>query len=119
MWYRDVMATASSTAPRQMDAEDPLFILLHLGSTGKSKGVLHTTGGYLLAAMTFKYIFDPGAPPTWAGSPATPTSSTAPHNGAIPDVQAFQTYPDLGRCWEVVDKHRSTSFTPRRPRSAR
>jgi acetyl-CoA synthetase len=85
IWYHEAMADASAECePEPMDAEDPLFILYTSGSTGKPKGVLHTTGGYLVfAAMTHKYTFDyqtarsTGAPPTSAGSPATPTSSTA------------------------------------------
>ena len=69
--------------PEVMNAEDPLFILYTSGSTGKPKGVVHTTGGYAVwAATTFDWVFDyrrttsSGAPPTSAGSPATPTSST-------------------------------------------
>jgi acyl-coenzyme A synthetase/AMP-(fatty) acid ligase len=66
-----------------MNAEDPLFILYTSGSTGKPKGVLHTTGGYLVYASmtintssTITTATSTGAPPTWAGSPATATSST-------------------------------------------
>lgn len=85
VWYDDLMKVAGSTcAPKEMGAEDPLFILYTSGSTGKPKGVLHTTGGYLVyASLTHERVFDyrpgksTGAPPTSAGSPATPTSSMA------------------------------------------
>src|SRR3990167_5291470 len=60
VWYEDLMKVASShCAPKEMGAEDPLFILYTSGSTGKPKGVLHTTGGYLLyAALTHERVFD-------------------------------------------------------------
>ena len=60
VWYEDLMKVASShCAPKEMGAEDPLFILYTSGSTGKPKGVLHTTGGYLLyAALTHECVFD-------------------------------------------------------------
>lgn len=86
IWYGSSVAEQSADcAPEPMNAEDPLFILYTSGSTGKPKGVLHTTAGYLLmATMTFKYAFDYRegdifwCTPTWAGSPATAISSTAP-----------------------------------------
>ncbi|HMJ59682.1 MAG TPA: acetate--CoA ligase [Gemmatimonadales bacterium] len=59
-WWADVMAKASpSCPPEAMDAEDPLYILYTSGTTGKPKGILHTTGGYLTHVYaTTKWVFD-------------------------------------------------------------
>ena len=86
VFYDEVLAAADPECPAEpMEAEHPLFILYTSGSTAKPKGILHTTGGYLTGVTaTHRYVFDlkpertsTGAPPTSAGSPATPTSSTA------------------------------------------
>jgi len=59
-WWSDLMATATADCPPEsMDAEDPLYILYTSGTTGKPKGILHTTGGYLTHVYaTTKWVFD-------------------------------------------------------------
>ena len=118
--YDEARAGVSADcAPEPMGAEDPLFILYTSGSTGKPKGVLHTTGGYLLqAAMTFKYVFDyrEGEVYWCTADVGWVTGHTyivyGPlANGAISLMfEGVPTYPDAGRCWEVVDKHQVNTF---------
>jgi acetyl-CoA synthetase len=120
LWYHEAVAKAATECPPvSMDAEDPLFILYTSGSTGKPKGVLHTTGGYLLqAAMTFKYVFDYRegdifwctADVGWVtGHTYIIYGPLA--NGAISLMfEGVPTYPDAGRCWQVVDKHQVNTF---------
>jgi acetyl-CoA synthetase len=120
IWYHDMVDHADTEcAPVSMDAEDPLFILYTSGSTGKPKGVLHTTGGYLLqAAMTFKYVFDyrEGEIFWCTADVGWVTGHTyilyGPlANGAVSLMfEGIPTYPDAGRCWEIIDKHQVNTF---------
>ena len=120
LWYHEATDKAlADCPPEEMDAEDPLFILYTSGSTGKPKGVLHTSGGYLVyAAMTHKYIFDyhDGDIYWCAADVGWVTGHTyivyGPLcNGAITTMfEGLPTYPDAGRCWQVIDKHQVNIF---------
>jgi acetyl-CoA synthetase len=113
-WYHEV-ANGTDCPCEPMDAEDPLFILYTSGSTGKPKGVVHTTGGYgVWTATTFAYVFDyqPGEV-FWCTADIgwiTGHSYIAYGpllNGATQVVfEGVPSYPDHGRFWQVVDRHK-------------
>jgi len=117
-WYHDV-ATGDDCPCEEMGAEDPLFILYTSGSTGKPKGVLHTTGGYALwTAATFHYTFDyqPGeifwcsADIGWVTGHSYVTYGPLLNAGTSVVFEGVPNYPDFGRFWEVVAKHKVNIF---------
>ncbi|KWV92067.1 acetate--CoA ligase [Erythrobacter sp. YT30] len=113
-WFDDLASDADCPC-EEMAAEDPLFILYTSGSTGKPKGVLHTTGGYgVWTTTTFNYIFDyqPGevfwctADIGWVTGHSYIVYSPL-INGATGVVfEGVPNYPDHGRFWDVVEKHK-------------
>lgn len=113
--WQDLTALASPhCAPREMNAEDPLFILYTSGSTGKPKGVLHTTGGYLVyASMTHEYVFDykPGevfwcnADIGWVTGHSYVTYGPLLNGATIVMHEGVPNYPETNRISKIVDKH--------------
>ena len=119
----DVKALMDLAAPdcpvRPMGAEDPLFILYTSGSTGKPKGVVHTSGGYLVyASMTFEYTFDYHdgdvfwctADVGWVTGHSYILYGPLANGATTVMFEGVPTYPDAGRFWEVVAKHKVTQF---------
>jgi len=120
VWWHDEMASASADCePEWMDAEDPLFILYTSGSTGKPKGVLHTTGGYMVyTATTFRYVFDYHdgdiywctADIGWVTGHSYIVYGPLCAGATTIMFEGIPTYPDAGRCWDVVDKYQVKQF---------
>lgn len=118
--YSQLMAQAAPTCdPEPMDAEAPLFTLYTSGSTGKPKGALHTSGGYLLyAAMTHKYVFDYHdgdiywctADVGWVTGHSYIVYGPLANGATTLMFEGIPTYPDAGRFWEVIEKHRVNIF---------
>ncbi len=120
VWWHEACANASTDCePEPMDAEDPLFILYTSGSTGKPKGVVHTTGGYLVyVAMTHKLVFDYKegevywctADVGWVTGHSYIVYGPLCNGATSLVFEGVPTWPDAGRCWDIVDKHKVNIF---------
>ncbi|MCG8607901.1 acetate--CoA ligase [bacterium] len=120
IWWHDAMETAApECAPVEMDAEDPLYILYTSGSTGKPKGVLHTTAGYLVyTSFTHQMIFDYhpgdiywcGADIGWVTGHSYIVYGPLANRASSVMFEGIPTYPDFGRFWQVIEKHKVNIF---------
>jgi len=120
VWWHDAINSANKICvPEEMDAEDPLFILYTSGSTGKPKGVMHTTGGYMVyTATTHHYIFDyhPDevywctADIGWITGHSYIIYGPMANRATTMMFEGVPNYPDYGRFWEIIEKHKVNKF---------
>ena len=120
-WYHELMATASDNCPAEpMDSEQLLFLLYTSGTTGKPKGIMHTTGGYLThVTYTHKYVFDlhPESDVYWCTADVGWITGHSYivygplSNGATQVIyEGVPNYPANDRLWSIVEKYGVTIF---------
>ena len=120
IWWDDAIKNLDNQCePEIMDAEDPLFILYTSGSTGKPKGVLHTTGGYIVyTSYTHKIVFDYHendiywctADIGWITGHSYIVYGPLSNCATTIMFEGVPNYPDFGRFWQVVEKHKVNIF---------
>lgn len=119
-WWHEIIETVDADCPaEQLDSEHPLFILYTSGTTGKPKGILHTTGGYLTqTAYTTKMIFDLKdedvywctADIGWVTGHSYVVYGPLANGATVMMYEGAPNHPDFDRFWDIVERHKVTIF---------
>jgi acetyl-CoA synthetase len=119
-WYHDVIKDVSAECPcEELDAEDMLFLLYTSGTTGKPKGIIHTTGGYMTYTyLTTKYVFDLRAEDVywctadigWVTGHSYIVYGPMANGATAVIFEGAPNWPDEGRFWDIVQRYNVSIF---------